>query len=134
MRLLRVVNTGRNCELGTRVGLADAWLLRLRGMLGRPEPKPGEGLFLSPCQSVHMYGMRYPLDVAFLDISGVIVAAYRSLQPGSRSKWHRDAAHALELPAGTLESSGTTAGDVLTWATQQAVVSSENLRRTEVTS
>ena len=36
-------------------------------MLGRPAPRPGEGLLLTPCSSVHMYGMRFPLDVAFLD-------------------------------------------------------------------
>ncbi len=36
-------------------------------MLGRPAPKAGEGLLLTPCQSVHMYGMRFPLDVAFLE-------------------------------------------------------------------
>jgi uncharacterized protein len=131
MRLLMVMNTWRDCELGTRVGLADGWLSRLRGMLGRPEPKAGEGLLLTPCQSVHMYGMRFPLDVAFMDRDGVIVAAYRSLQPGARSKWHRDAAHALELPAGTLESSGTAVGDVLTWAAQPAPAAGE-ARRTEV--
>ena len=134
MRLLRVVNTGRDRELGSRVGLADGWLSRLRGMLGRPEPKPGEGLLLTPCQSVHMYGMRFPLDVAFIDRDGVIVAAYRTLQPGSRSKWHRNAAHALELPAGTLDSSGTAVGDVLTWAARPAVAAREVPRRTEVVS
>lgn len=131
MRLLRVVNTGRDCELGTRVGLADGWLARLRGMLGRPEPKPGEGLLLTPCQSVHMYGMRFPLDVAFMNRKGVIVAAYRRLPPGSRSKWHRDAAYALELPTGTLERSGTAVGDVLTWAAQPATAARESSQRTE---
>jgi uncharacterized membrane protein (UPF0127 family) len=132
MRLLLVVNAGRDCELGARVLLADTWLLRLRGMLGRPEPMAGEGLLLTPCQSVHMYGMRFPLDVAFMNRDGVIVAAYRSLPPGSRSRWHRDAAHALELPAGTLETSGTSVGDVLTWAAQLAPAAREILGRREV--
>jgi uncharacterized protein len=134
MRLLRVVNTGRDCELGSRVALADGWLTRLRGMLARPAPKAGEGLLLTPCQSVHMYGMRFPLDIAFLDTSGVIVAAYPSLRPGSRSKWHRNAAHALELPAGTLESSGTVVGDVLAWAAQPTFAGGEIPRRSEALS
>ena len=134
MRLLRVVNTGRDRELGSRVALADGWLTRLRGMLARPAPRAGEGLLLTPCQSVHMYGMRFPLDVAFLDTDGAVVAAYRSLRPGSRSNWHRNAVHALELPAGTLEGSGTAVGDVLTWAVQPAVAAREVSRRTEVVS
>ena len=91
-------------------------------------------MLLTPCQSVHMYGMRCSLDVAFMDRVGVIVAAYRSLPPGSRSKWHRDAAHALELPAGTLERSGTIVGDLLTWAAQPTAAAGEVPRRTEVVS
>jgi uncharacterized protein len=120
MRLLRVVNTGRNYELGTRITLADAWLSRLRGMLGRPAPISGEGLLLTPCRSAHMYGMRYPLDIAFLDSQRAVVAVYHSLSPGSRTRFHRDAVHALELPAGTLIGTGTTVGDVLAWAEEPA--------------
>ena len=116
MRLLRVVNAKRNQELGSRIGLADGWLTRLRGMLGRPVPDRGEGLLLTPCRSVHMYGMRYPLDVAFLDRSGAVVAIYPSLAPGSRPRGHRKGVHALELPAGTLAQSGTAVGDLLVWS------------------
>jgi uncharacterized protein len=86
-------------------------------MLGRPRPVSGEGLFLTPCGSVHMYGMRFPLDVAFLDRNGTVVAMYPSLAPGSRTRWHRNAVHALELPDGALHASGTVVGDVLTWST-----------------
>jgi hypothetical protein len=111
-----VVNTGRNQELGTRIRLADAWLSRLRGMLGRQAPAVGEGLLLTPCRSAHMYGMRFPLDIAFLDANRAVVAVYHSLPPGSRTGWHRNALHALELPAGTLMGSGTAVGDVLAWA------------------
>ncbi len=116
MRLLRVVNTRDHRELGGRVLLANRWLTRLRGMLARPAPLPGEGLLLSPCRSIHMYGMRYPLDVAFLDDRGGVVASYPALPPGARTRWHRQAVHALELPAGTLESSGTRVGDILIWS------------------
>ena len=116
MRLLRVVNTSRNLELGTRIGLADAWLSRLRGMLARPAPQLGEGLLLTPCRSAHMYGMRFPLDIAFLDAERTVVAVYHSLPPGSRTRFHRSAVYALELPAGAFIGTGTAVGDVLAWA------------------
>jgi uncharacterized protein len=116
MRLLRVVNAHRNRELGNRIGLADRWLLRLRGMLGRPVPSLGEGLLLTPCRSIHMIGMRCPLDVAFLDGSGAVLATHRSISPGWRARGHPKAIHTLELAAGALEESGTTVGDVLVWS------------------
>jgi uncharacterized membrane protein (UPF0127 family) len=132
MRLLRVVNAKRDRELGTKIGLADGWLARLRGMLARPAPRSGEGLLLTPCSSVHMYGMRFPLDVAFLDGRGAVVAMYPSLAPGSRTRWHRDAAQALELPAGALVESGTSIGDGLVWSA--ASVADVEYRRTEAVS
>jgi uncharacterized membrane protein (UPF0127 family) len=134
MRELRVVNTRRNRELGARIGLADGWFARLRGMLGRPAPEPGEGLLLTPCRSVHMYGMAFSLDVAFLDAEGAVVAAYRSLSPGFRTGWHRNAVHALELPAGTLDDSGTVIGDVLAWSPEAGSAAAGQARRTEAVS
>ena len=134
MRLLRVVNTGRNRELGTRIGLADSWLMRLRGMLARPAPAAGEGLLLTPCRSVHMYGMRFSLDIVFLDANRAIVAAYRSLPPGARTRWHRNAVHVLELPAGTLEESGTVVGDMISWSVQPASSDRSIPRRMEAIS
>jgi uncharacterized membrane protein (UPF0127 family) len=134
MRQVRVVNSRNERELGSRVTLADSWLRRLRGMLGRPAPLPGEGMLLSPCRSVHMYGMKFELDVAFLDDHGTVVACYPSLSPGSRSHWHRQAAHALELPAGALAESGTVVGDVLVWSSDAAPVLAAPSDRFEVAS
>lgn len=80
-------------------------------MLGRPEPGSGEGLLLDPCRAVHMYWMRYPLDVAFLAADGTVVAVYHELQPSRKSDRHRNAVMALELKAGTLATTGTRVGD-----------------------
>ena len=117
MRRIEVRNTTRSVPLGDRVGLADTRWLRLRGMLGRPEPEPGEGLLIVPSRAVHMYGMRYPLDVIFLDRDGRVEALYPGLEPWSRSSVHRKARYALEVPAGTIEATGTQEGDRLEWKT-----------------
>ena len=55
---------------------------RLRGLLGR-EGYEGEILLLK-CNDIHTFGMRLPLDVAFMDDGGVVIAVYRSVQPGCR--------------------------------------------------
>jgi hypothetical protein len=111
----RVVNETRGKVLGTRVGLADRFWTRLRGLLGKKALEPGEGLILVPCRGVHMYGMTYPIDVAFADRTGEIVALYRELAPGARTKVHSGARVAVELPPGTLAETGTRIGDRLAW-------------------
>ena len=111
MSELRATNFTRGYELGERIVPARTHWARLRGMLGRPEPERGEGLLLEPCRAVHMYWMRYPLDVAFLTADGEVVAMYHELQPSQTSDRHKDAAMALELRAGTLAASGTQIGD-----------------------
>lgn len=100
-------------DLAPETRVADGWWTRLRGLLGRPELGDGEGLLLSPCRSVHSWGMRYPIDVVFIDGDGRAVALYPALPPRRRTAWHGDARQALELPAGVIERSGTVAGDLL---------------------
>jgi hypothetical protein len=117
MRELRVLNRTRGTVLGDRVALADRWWQRMRGLLGRPPIARGEGMLLSPCSAVHMRGMRYPLDVAILARDGRVVAVYLSLPPGGRTAWRHRGGHAtLELPVGTLGSTGTLPGDVIDWS------------------
>jgi uncharacterized membrane protein (UPF0127 family) len=99
--------------VGIRIALADRWWGRLRGLIGRASLEPGEGLVLRPCRAVHMAWMSFPLDIAFLDSRGAVVAAYHALAPGARTGWHPDALDALELPAGTLARTETVKGDVI---------------------
>lgn len=115
MRIVEVRNRDRRTTLGRRVEVADRWWPRLRGYLGRPEPRPGEGILFVSTQSIHMYWMKYPLDVAFLDEDRRVVAAYPELGPGTRTRFHRKARYALEVPAGTLAETGTVVGDELRW-------------------
>jgi len=63
-----------------------------------------------------MMGMRFPIDVAFLSREGRVVARYCDLAPGRRTRWHRTAYEALELPAGTLTASGTIEGDAVVYS------------------
>jgi hypothetical protein len=112
---IEVRNATRQSVLGGRVAVARTHWSRLRGMLGRPEPEPGEGLLIVPCRGVHMYGMKYPLDVVFLDQEGGVVDVRPDLQPGTRTGFIKGSHYALEIPAGTIAASGTRVGDKLVW-------------------
>ncbi len=115
MRTVAVRNVDRGVSVGDQVGLADRWWSRFRGLLGRSGLETGEGLLLTPCSGVHMFGMRFPLDLAFLDQTGLVVALYHRIAPGERTPYHREAWGVLELPAGVLASTGTAMGDRLQW-------------------
>ena len=117
MSTVQVRNADRDTVLGAEVEVADDWWRRLRGLLGRPPLKQGEGLLISPCRSVHMYGMKFGLDVVFLSRDGRVVGLYEALAPNRLTRWHREALHALEVPSGTIARSGTRLGDRLAWQT-----------------
>jgi|APSaa5957512535_1039671.scaffolds.fasta_scaffold48990_3 uncharacterized protein len=57
------------------------FLERMRGLLGTKNLDNDEGLLIAPCSSVHTFGMRYSIDVLFLDKQFNIVKAVKSLKP-----------------------------------------------------
>ena len=110
---MRVVNRSREIVLGEKVRTADTFLSRFVGLLGTAAIREGEGLWIVPCRSVHTLGMRYPIDVAFLDARGVVVGILEGLPPNRLGRSVRDARGALELRAGTLAVTRTAPGDRL---------------------
>jgi hypothetical protein len=115
MKQVRVVQDSSGVQVGSRVAVADSWWRRFRGLVGRPPLKHGEGLLLLECDSVHTLGMVQPIDVAFLDSEGRVVRHITSLGPYRVGFGGPAAVHALELPAGRLDETGTVPGVRLTW-------------------
>jgi uncharacterized membrane protein (UPF0127 family) len=113
--LLVAVNETRSAVLADRVDRATAGGERLRGLLGRGSLPAGEGLWITPCSSVHTLFMRFPIDVLFLDRTGTeAVALIERMVPWRVTRVYLRAGSALELPAGTLTRTGTQVGDRLT--------------------
>jgi len=110
----QVVNTTRGeAVVADKVELAASWTSRLKGLLGRDGLAEGEGLHIVPCNSIHMFFMRFSIDVAFLDAEGKVVRAVHAIKPWRATKVYFEAHSALELPAGTLVRTGVHEGDVL---------------------
>jgi len=110
-----VRKAGSGEPLAERAGLADRFWNRALGLLARRPLAEGEGLLLGPCKAIHTWGMRYPIDVAFLDRAGRVVASYPGVRPNRRTSWHSSAEWALELPAGALSRAAVTVGDRISW-------------------
>lgn len=117
---MRIVNRTRGTLLGEHVTLADTWWGRFRGFLGRTPPIEGEGILLSPCASIHTWGMTFALDVVFLDSSGGVLAIREDVKPWSRPLRVAGAQHVLELPVGTVRGTGTAVGDACTWSPSES--------------
>jgi uncharacterized membrane protein (UPF0127 family) len=110
--MTRVVNATRGVTLAERAQVADTFLRRLRGLLGRRGWGADDGLWIEPCAGLHALGMSFPVDAILVD-EGLRVLWARTLRPWRLGAFHLEARAALELPAGTLETTGTRPGDVL---------------------
>lgn len=98
--------------LANSVRVATHFLDRAKGLLFTPELKPGEGMYISPCGSIHTFFMRYPIDVLFIDAHRKVLSQ-KIYHPWKMSGIQRHAEGALELPAGTLAKTRTQVGDTL---------------------
>ena len=93
-----------------RLRSAHTHWTRLRGLLGTAALAPGDGLWIRPCRQVHMFGMRYPIDVVFLDERLDVVHTIPALAPWAMSPRIGTATSVIELPAGTLARLGVVPG------------------------
>lgn len=97
-----------------RVWMASNAFERMRGLLGRPPLTSGEGMLIEACNMVHTVGMRYALDLVFLDATGHVRKLVRNVRP-LRCAWAITAKSTLELPAGALDTLSLRVGEQLTW-------------------
>jgi uncharacterized membrane protein (UPF0127 family) len=79
---------------------ADTMWRRMRGLLGRGALAPSEGLWISPCNAIHMFFMRFPIDAVFLDEQLQVVRVHEDLRPWRMARGGKFAHSVLELPQG----------------------------------
>ncbi len=100
--------------LADRADIADTSAKRRTGLLKHTKLDPGEGLWIAPTEGVHTFGMKFPIDVIFLTKSKKILKI-RSNMDRRRISLSLRAHSVLELPAGTVEQTGTVVGEILTF-------------------
>ncbi len=102
--------TGRDEPIAGRVERALSLRARLVGLLGRASLDADEGLWIEPCDSIHTFFMRFPIDAAFVDRHGVVVRVLSDLKPWRATRIHARARAVVELRAGTLARAGVEIG------------------------
>lgn len=101
----------------------QGWWERLRGLLGTGAP-PREALYIAPCRGVHTAGMRYAIDVVFVDGHGRVLRVVEQLAPW-RMASAPGARAVVELPAGSVRRLALARGERLTWRAQRGQSATE---------
>jgi uncharacterized membrane protein (UPF0127 family) len=112
IRTVRALNSTRGHVLAERVEVASSAWSRFWGLMGRLHLRPDHGLLISPCTSIHMFFMRFPIDVVFLTRDDVVVKVVHGIQSW-RMATGGGGKKALELPVGAAAGSGLETGDQL---------------------
>ena len=123
-------NETRGTVLAEHVEVGSSIWAKFWGLMGRPPLAAGSALWLPGENGIHMFFMRFPIDAVFVGHpdggdegrggdpgrSGAraVVALHRNLRPwGGIVPLVRGANGVLELPAGTIDATGTQPGDVI---------------------
>ena len=107
---MKIIHGGR--VIVEEASVARTLLSRVVGLTGRRCLPAGSALIIPRCSRVHTFGMRFPIDVLFVNRHNVILAA-EPLRPWKISKRHPGASKVIELPAGTILESGVKPADRL---------------------
>ena len=112
-----LVHDRTNSVVAAHVEIAATRRARRKGLLGRASLDPASAMLITPCFAVHTIGMRFPIDVAFVDRDGRAVRLVHALKPW-RAAAATGAYEVFELAAGRLAACGVREGDRLTLSSE----------------
>lgn len=95
-----LVNKTRQLEVLSKVETAETFFTRLKGLLGRESLESGSGLLIKPCNSIHCFFMKFPIDVAFVDKDHKVIKVLPGMKPFSTSPIVTGAKFVIEANAG----------------------------------
>jgi len=119
---MRVLNLTRQTVLASCAEVADRGEKRRKGLLGRAALASGEGLWLLPCEAVHTFGMRFAIDLVYLDRK-LRVKKIKCNVPPWRLSACLTAHSTLELAAGSIHATQTRPGDQLEFSASPVIES-----------
>src|SRR6516162_9312660 len=108
-----VHNRTRGALVAANVSVADTPQSRRIGLLRHKNLEPGEGLWIYPTQAIHTFGMRFPIDVVFLDRGLRVKRVYHGLRSFQLTSFVCGARSVRELPSGSFAGTCTVVGDEL---------------------
>lgn len=108
---MKAVSASRSVTIASNLKEASNFFSRLKGLLGKTALDDGEGLWMARCRAIHTIGMRFPIDVVFLNGDLMVKKVVKDLRPFHPIVFCWSAKGVLELPAGTIERVQIQVGD-----------------------
>jgi len=109
--VVKILNFTKNTVIASRADIADTFLSRLLGLLGRRALKEGEALIIRQCQSIHMFFMLFPIDAIFVGSNNAVVGWAEGIKPFQLSRIFWKASYVIEVPVGTISRAKVSQGD-----------------------
>jgi uncharacterized membrane protein (UPF0127 family) len=113
MSHVRVVNSTRGACLASDAEVASSFFAKFAGLMLRKGLPEGGGLVILSGEPIHMFFMRFALDVVHTDQQGTVLRILHGIKPWRLGPYVRKCRMAIELPAGTAARTGTVEGDVI---------------------
>lgn len=110
---MKLINKTKNTVLAQEVTTAGTLFKRMKGLLGQRNMAKGSALLLRPCNSVHTFFMRFPIDVLFIGKDNRVIKTISALKPFRITNICFRADFVIELPGGIINSTLTSQGDIL---------------------
>ena len=112
-RFFKAINRTLGKVVADKVRIAQDYRSRSMGLLNRASLEAGEGLLIKPCNSIHMFFMRFPIDVVFLDKNSRVVKVKTGLKPWRLCSCHWKGYMTLELKNSTVRDDSVRIGDTI---------------------
>ena len=108
---VRIVVKETGVVVADKAKIAEDYLNRSKGLLGRPGMDQGEGLVIRPCSSIHTFFMQFSIDVLFVDKNDRIIKIKSALKPWRLSGCLFGCRYVIELPEGAIAKSRIVTGN-----------------------
>ncbi len=109
--MTHIYNKTKTTTIATRAKIADSYFQRMKGLLGRASLQEEEVLVITRCNSIHMFFMKFAIDVIFVDKQRRVVGLVPEIQPFQLSAIFWKASYAVECPRGTIARKNVAIGD-----------------------
>jgi len=122
---VKIFNQTRQTLIAINVTIADSFLSRQVGLLRHACLSPDEAMIITQCRQIHMFFMKFAIDVIFVDAKDRVTGLVKAIRPFRMSPYFWRARYVIECHPGVIDASKTEKGDMIWvegWAKNQTAL------------